>query len=465
MNCKKCGKPIEDGITVCPGCGEEVQKPINGKKLALVIGGAVLAVAIVVAIVLAIVLPGKENPDPTEAPADPTVELDLNATEETPEGTRIPTAEELEAHPVLGKNVYTPAEGESVDLDAAVITIGDVTLTNREFSVWYWQTYYDLLNNLGYYATIYGLDSTKPLSEQSCLLADVEMSWEQFMVEQALVNWHSYQAMVAEAEKAGVTLSQEDMTDLEGMEADMAETATAYGYESVAAMLEADYGAGVTFADYKNFVYTLMLGNEYYAQQQQALTPTDQEVSDYFDQYAADYAENGVEKGVPSTIDVRHILLQPVTAAAEDGTYTEDQMKDAWAQAEKVLEQWKNGEATEESFAALAKENTTDPGSKETGGLYEDVAPGDMVQAFNDWCFDPVRKPGDVDLVETNYGVHVMYFVAASETEYWYECVLSDLINDRMQAMVEKAMDDHPYEVDYEKLMLTRVAAAETAAE
>ena len=36
--------------------------------------------------------------------------------------------------------------------------------------------------------------------------------------------------------------------------------------------------------------------------------------------------------------------------------------------------------------------------------------PGQMVTEFNDWCFDADRKPGDTGIIETSYGVHVMYF-------------------------------------------------------
>ena len=50
-------------------------------------------------------------------------------------------------------------------------------------------------------------------------------------------------------------------------------------------------------------------------------------------------------------------------------------------------------------------------GSASTGGLYADVAPGDMVDEFNDWCFDASRKPGDTGIVQTEFGFHVMYFV------------------------------------------------------
>lgn len=115
------------------------------------------------------------------------------------------------------------------------------------------------------------------------------------------------------------------------------------------------------------------------------------------------------------TIDVRHILVQPATGtlSSEDEGYDaeQEQLKaDAKLKAEELLEQWRSGEATEESFAALAMKESTD-GSKYDGGLYTRVAQGDMVEAFNDWCFDPARQSGDTDIVESEYGYHVMYFV------------------------------------------------------
>ena len=41
-----------------------------------------------------------------------------------------------------------------------------------------------------------------------------------------------------------------------------------------------------------------------------------------------------------------------------------------------------------------------------------------MVVNFNDWCFDSARKTGDTDIVESEYGYHVMYFVGDSDVTY-----------------------------------------------
>lgn len=119
--------------------------------------------------------------------------------------------------------------------------------------------------------------------------------------------------------------------------------------------------------------------------------------------------------------NVRHILV-----GFEGGTqneqgqtvYSDEEKAAAKEKAESLLKQFTEGEATEEAFAALATENTTDPGSKENGGLYENIYPGQMVSAFNDWCFESGRKAGDTGIVETSYGYHVMYYCGEGSLSY-----------------------------------------------
>ena len=122
--------------------------------------------------------------------------------------------------------------------------------------------------------------------------------------------------------------------------------------------------------------------------------------------------------------NVRHILVS-FTHDHDDteehdhseAEYTDEEKAAAKAAAEELLAQWKSGEATEESFATLANENSDD-GDGTTGGLYENVYPGQMVTNFNDWVYDSSRKAGDTGIVESNYGYHVMYFVGDSDTTY-----------------------------------------------
>lgn len=117
--------------------------------------------------------------------------------------------------------------------------------------------------------------------------------------------------------------------------------------------------------------------------------------------------------------DVRHIL---VAAEQDEGatTPTEEQYEAAKAEAEALLEQWKSGEATEESFAELAKAESADPGSAEEGGLYEQVSSASgFIADFANWATDPARKAGDTGLVKntasSTKGWHIMYFVGQNE--------------------------------------------------
>ena len=122
--------------------------------------------------------------------------------------------------------------------------------------------------------------------------------------------------------------------------------------------------------------------------------------------------------------NVRHILVgfehNHVEGEEHDHsevTYTEEEIAAAKAEAEEILNQWKSGEATEDSFATLANEKSDD-GDGTTGGLYENVYKGQMVAPFEEWCYDSARAAGDTGIVETEYGFHVMYFVGDSETNY-----------------------------------------------
>ena len=136
--------------------------------------------------------------------------------------------------------------------------------------------------------------------------------------------------------------------------------------------------------------------------------------------YYAVYLVTPAAKDTSETKNVRHILL---------GLENYDDSEACEKAAEKILKEWRNGEKTEESFGELAKKYSTDPGSASVGGLYENVTEGAMVTEFNDWIFSSKRKAGDTDLVETDYGWHIMYFVGDGLTA-WKADVVTSLKNE-----------------------------------
>ena len=131
----------------------------------------------------------------------------------------------------------------------------------------------------------------------------------------------------------------------------------------------------------------------------------------------------GTNENTFALANVRHILVTPSHQHAEGETheegeeYSEAELAAAKATAEEILNEWKSGDATEESFGELANAKSAD-GDGTTGGLYENVYPGQMVASFEDWCFDASRKAGDTGIVESTYGYHVMYYVGDSDMTY-----------------------------------------------
>ena len=125
-----------------------------------------------------------------------------------------------------------------------------------------------------------------------------------------------------------------------------------------------------------------------------------------------------------ATKDVRHILFMVNKSDLDSTSETYDadlqaRQDEAKAKAEDALAQWKAGDATEDSFAALANELSEDGGSNTNGGLYTEIYKGQMVTEFNDWCFDESRQAGDTGIVyNENTGYHVMYFVG-DDVPYW----------------------------------------------
>lgn len=150
----------------------------------------------------------------------------------------------------------------------------------------------------------------------------------------------------------------------------------------------------------------------------------------------------------PSYIDetltktVSHILI------STDEYETEDAAK---AKADEVLAEWENGERTLDSFKALAEQYSNDPGSASGGGVYENIKSGSMVAEFNDWCFDSSRKAGDVEIIKTDYGYHIIYFIGDGEPS-WRVTALSSMKSDSYSTTLSDFKNNYTINFDDEKL-------------
>ena len=106
-------------------------------------------------------------------------------------------------------------------------------------------------------------------------------------------------------------------------------------------------------------------------------------------------------KALP-TATVRHILL---SASSPEEFNTAQRRADSLIRVIRA----------QNNFEEMVTQFSEDPGSKNTGGKYENFTEGTMVETFNDFSF---QKPiGSLGSVQTNYGVHIIEVLGRDESE------------------------------------------------
>lgn len=489
MNCKFCGAEMVEDKSVCPVCGkdntleetpvdetaeevvveeiaeevvaeetvEEVaaEETVTGEevteeapkaktnKIAIAITAIVVVLALIVALLVG-AFGGKETTDA----AEPSTELSTTVEYTTPADTLADDVTHLGTYTVSDEEVLAAA-------DTVVATMGDAELTLAELQIYYWTEVFNFLNSYGSYASYLGLDYTIGLDQQLCGMSETEMTWQQYFLGCALDTWSAYQALSLEADANGYVMDQETKDFLAAIPEDMATLAASYGFTSTEELLLANFGPGVTVDTYADHMYTYYNGYGYFSGIYDAVQFTDAEIEAYFDENAATYEENGVTKDSGKYVDVRHILITPETSDTDaDGNAisTEEDWAAAEAKAQEVLDEWLNGDKTEESFAGMAAHHSQDPGSRGNGGLYENVYVGRMVPEFEAWCFDEGRKVGDYGIVKTDYGYHIMYFVGSADI--WFVTAQDDMMNAAVENVVPDAVEKYEMDVDFASIKL-----------
>lgn len=141
------------------------------------------------------------------------------------------------------------------------------------------------------------------------------------------------------------------------------------------------------------------------------------EVQSYYSQHQSEYQ-------VPEQSRSRHILIKeaPGADAKTDAA--------AKAKADDIAKQLRNGG----DWNDLAKKNSDDPGSKDTGGELGFTQRGRMVPEFDNAIF--TQKPGDISVVKSQFGYHV---VQVEERQAAHTQPVSEVI-DTIKATLSRQM-------------------------
>lgn len=363
------------------------------------------------------------------------------------------------ANDILKKDSYTVEDDKAEKKsDVVIAAINGKELTNAQLQIYYRMQVIDFINYYGSYLSYIGMDYTQPLDEQTCAY-DKNLTWQQYFLDVAIETWQRYQLLGLLAEEAGFEMGEEWKASLEEVRADLQEQAAEGEYESVDAMLEDIIGPGCTEDVYMEYVQLAYLSNEYYASEYERLTPNQEDIEAYFTENEESFKENNITKESGLISSVRHILIIPeggTTDEAGTTTYSEDEWAACYAEAEKILNEWKAGAATEDSFAELANTHSEDGGSNTTGGLYEGIYYGSgMVEEFQNWAIDSSRQTGDTSIVKTKFGCHIMYFVSGEQN--WINSARTNLLAERTSALIDDAEKTWPMKVTYGKIAIAEL--------
>ncbi len=131
---------------------------------------------------------------------------------------------------------------------------------------------------------------------------------------------------------------------------------------------------------------------------------------------------------------------------------------------EEILDEWKSGAATEDSFAELCKKYTQDTSAAENGGLFEQVTSTGMTAELSDWIFDSSRQAGDtVAITVSDATTYVLYYVGQDQPE-WKISIKNTLVSQAMSEYLQSITADITVEDPKGKLNYLKVQAEESTA-
>lgn len=426
MNCKQCGQKLCKTSYTCVECGfdntpEALKPPVEPVKRK---SGLKITIAIITCIALLIGLA---------------------------EAVHFGITGRLWPYPndIYNKNNYTVSDEATAQThDTVVATLGEDTLTNGQLQMFYWMTVYNSLNNFE------NTNAKDPFNEQ-IYNKKTGQTWQQYYLESALETWRQYRILYNEAQKANYKLAKEFADELDGLDEYLEKAAKDAGVSSVEEFLKKKFGAGCTFEDYYYYMEMYYVSSLYFEDTVNAMGVTDEEIEAHFKKNQASLEKAGYTKDKGVLVDIRHILIQPVVPE-DNSNYviTEEDWEACKKDAQDIYDKWLNGERTEEYFAFLARMYTKDSNGAQ-GGLYEKVMKGEMVESFDNWCFDESRQKGDTGLVKTKYGYHIMYF--CDSVPGWQYFCREGVRAEKANKLWESTLADKPINVTYGRISMPYV--------
>ena len=315
--------------------------------------------------------------------------------------------------------------------NTVAVTIGGKEVSNAQLNYFFVDAVNEFSSTYGSYASLFGLDMTKPLDEQ-VINEETGATWADDFLLSAKNDAQAIYALCAAAEAAGFEISSETKSNVETQMTTMELYAIYNQYSNSEDFIRAIYGPGASLEGYREYVTMRETANAYYNHYATSLT---------YDEAALRAGEEGKEAEFSQFsynyyyVNVNKFLQGGTTA--EDGTvtYSDAEKAAAVAAAEaaaKALAESEINSVEELDNAVAAMDINAGSETAVTSTKCTDYSYANVTSVAREWVTDSARKAGDLTYIEsattttaedgtenkTINGYYVVYFAGSSDNNY-----------------------------------------------
>ncbi len=301
------------------------------------------------------------------------------------------------------------------------LTANTTKYTPAQVNYYYGRDYVNLVNTYGDYISMLGIDTSLGLSglkDQECPMMDGG-TWRDYFRDSAKNDVQKIQALLDYAKENGISLTDEEIADVDAQFEGIEETATSLGYGNADKLYSMNYGSGVTTKIVRQAALDGALAQKAYDSKQDSLTWSEDELEEYYQSLNGD-------KDL-FTFDMYYVSAETVetTVTGEDGTESTEMTADDTSRAEAkstadaIVAAYKDGDDIDdlqERFEAAVLSQTGNLPTNRSG-----YSGSGLSSAYADWM-KADRKAGDVevfaDAEEDPAGYTVVMFLDREDNHY-----------------------------------------------
>ena len=306
---------------------------------------------------------------------------------------------------LAGVIVWSVFAKQANSLDNKVaMEVGETSVSGLEYQFYYKNEIANFQNQYSSYLSVFGVDFTKDLNEQTYL--DGSTTWADYFSEIAKSALVENTLLYNEAIANGYELSDAEKEALDSEIDSLGKAVSQLGY-GVDYYLEAVYGKGITANKYKELLEKSTIVSKYVNNKVASYEYTDDECENY-------YNEN---KNSFDTATLRSYVFNytvPTDVAEGDESYKDEARNSANAMLEAITD--------EASFATYLNDNVLTEEEKssltEDYSLTENISYKAVSTEIADWIFDDARVEGDKVVIEANNAFNVIYFISCGFEDY-----------------------------------------------